>query len=189
MNARSQARFEGNHPYAGDGARTDNYYAASANLSPVPPRLVGDQETDICEVGAGYSGLSTALHLVEKGRKVAFVEGARVGWGASGRNGGQIVNGLNASLQRIRSSFGHDTATFVAWLVQEGGEIIRERVKTHDIRCDLKDTNVFTTYSRPSTASRSRPRRSGLSCARVTRLWKASYGWCFRCAASFATSA
>lgn len=147
MNTQSHTCFEGNHSYAGDGAHADNYYAASANLSPVRPQLVGDQETDICVVGAGYSGLSTALHLVEKGHKVAIVEGARVGWGASGRNGGQIVNGLNASLQKIRKSFGHDTATFVAGLVQEGGEIIRERVKTYDIKCDLKATNVFTAYS------------------------------------------
>ena len=75
------------------------------------------------------------------------MEGARVGWGASGRNGGQIVNGLNASLQTIARRYGQDTASFVAGLVQEGGEIIRERVKTYDIACDLKDTNIFTAYT------------------------------------------
>ena len=69
---------------------------------------------------------------------------ARGGWGASGRNGGQIVNGLNASLQTIRKRYGQDTANFVAGLVQEGGEIIRERVRTYDIQCDLKEKNIFT---------------------------------------------
>ncbi|NUH64934.1 FAD-binding oxidoreductase [Sulfitobacter sp. S0837] len=132
------------HPYAGDGSHTTSYYAASANPAPERPTLQGDQEIDICIVGAGYSGLSTGLHLAEKGYKVAIMEGARVGWGASGRNGGQIVNGLNASLQTIKRRYGQDTATFVAGLVQEGGEIIRERVRTYDIKCDLKDKNIFT---------------------------------------------
>ena len=131
------------HPYAGTGAHTTSYYAASANPAPERPALSGSHEIDVCVVGAGYSGLSTALHLAEKGYKVAIVEGARVGWGASGRNGGQIVNGLNASLQTIEKRYGKDTATFVAGLVQEGGQIIRERVKTYNIQCDLKDGNVF----------------------------------------------
>ncbi|HBB83588.1 MAG TPA: gamma-glutamylputrescine oxidoreductase [Sulfitobacter sp.] len=131
-------------PYAGDGSHTSSYYAASANPSPERPELKGDHEIDVCIVGAGYSGLSTGLHLAEKGYKVAIIEGARVGWGASGRNGGQIVNGLNASLQTIKRRYGQDTATFVAGLVQEGGEIIRDRVHTYDIKCDLKGKNIFT---------------------------------------------
>ena len=128
----------------GQTKHTTSYYAASANPSPERPPLKGDQQIDICIVGAGYSGLSTGLHLAEKGYKVAIIEGARVGWGASGRNGGQIVNGLNASLQTIKKRYGQDTANFVAGLVQEGGEIIRERVKTYDIQCDLKPGNIFT---------------------------------------------
>ena len=132
------------HPYAGDGSHTTSYYAASANPSPERPELQGDHEIDVCIVGAGYSGLSTGLHLAEKGYKVAIIEGARVGWGASGRNGGQIVNGLNASLQTIKRRYGQDTATFVAGIVQEGGEIIRERIRTYDIKCDLKEKNIFT---------------------------------------------
>lgn len=132
------------HPYADDGSHIESYYAASANPSPARAELTGSNEVDICIIGAGYSGLSTGLHLVEKGYKVAIIEGARVGWGASGRNGGQIVNGLNASLQTIRKRYGQDTATFVAGLVQEGGEIIRERVRTYGIDCDLKDLNIFT---------------------------------------------
>ncbi len=130
--------------YAGDGRHAPSYYAASANKSPERPILVGHNEIDICIIGAGFSGLSTGLHLAEKGYKVAIIEGARVGWGASGRNGGQIVNGLNASLQTIKKRYGQDTASFVAGLVQEGGEIIRERIKTYDIQCDLKEKNIFT---------------------------------------------
>ena len=133
-----------NHSYAGDGSHAASYYAASANAAPERAELTGDHQIDVCIVGAGYTGLSTGLYLAEKGYKVAIIEGARVGWGASGRNGGQIVNGLNASLQTIKKRYGQDTATFVAGLVQEGGEIIRERISTYDIQCDLKEKNIFT---------------------------------------------
>jgi len=133
-----------NHSYAGDGSHAASYYAASANAAPERAELTGDHQIDVCIVGAGYTGLSTGLYLAEKGYKVAIIEGARVGWGASGRNGGQIVNGLNASLQTIKKRYGQDTATFVAGLVQEGGEIIRERISTYDIKCDLKEKNIFT---------------------------------------------
>lgn len=132
--------------YAGDGNHTNSYYAASANPSPQRPRVEGFSEVDICIVGAGYSGISAGLSLVEKGYKVAIVEGARVGWGASGRNGGQIVNGLNASLSTIEKRYGPEVGAFVGGLVQEGGKIIRERVKKYDIQCDLKDKNLYTTF-------------------------------------------
>ena len=130
--------------YAGNGDHTTSYYAASANTRTLRPALAGDHTFDVCVVGAGYSGLSTALHLAEQGHNVAIVEGARIGWGASGRNGGQVVNGLNASLQTIKRRYGQDTANFVAGIVMEGGEIIRERIKTYDIQCDYKPTNLFT---------------------------------------------
>nr|WP_169618359.1 FAD-binding oxidoreductase [Ruegeria sp. PR1b] len=129
--------------YAGNGAHTGSLYAATANPSPQRPELIGQKDIDVCVIGAGFSGLSTALHLAEKGYSVAIVEGARVGWGASGRNGGQIVNGLNASLQKIGKQFGEDTARFVASLVTEGGDIIRERVATYGIKCDLKKGNIL----------------------------------------------
>ena len=131
------------HSYAGSGDHTGSYYAASANPTPLRPELTGTHETDIAVLGGGYSGLSTALHLAERGHKVTLIEGARIGWGASGRNGGQVVNGLNASLQTIESRYGRDTANFVAGLVTEGGDIIRERVATYGIQCDLKPGNVF----------------------------------------------
>lgn len=129
--------------YAGNGDHTTSYYAASANPSPKRPPLKGNQDFDVCIVGAGYSGLSTGLHLAEKGYNVAIVEGAQVGWGASGRNGGQMVNGLNASLQVIEKRYGKDTSNFVAGLVMEGGDIIRERIEKYDIKCDLRHGNVF----------------------------------------------
>ncbi len=66
---------------------TGSYYAATANTSPERAPLRSSIETDVCVIGAGFSGLSSALHLAEKGYQVVMLEAARVGWGASGRNG------------------------------------------------------------------------------------------------------
>lgn len=135
------------HPYAGTGAYPGSYYAASANPAPERPAVAGRVDADICVVGAGYSGLSTALHLAEKGHRVTVIEGARVGWGASGRNGGQVVNGLNASLQKIETTYGADLAAKVGRMVQEGAGIIRGFVDRYAIACDLKPGNLFTAYT------------------------------------------
>ena len=133
--------------YAGSGAYPASYYAASAHPAPPRPALAGEVETDVCVVGAGYTGLSAGLDLAEKGYRVVALEGAKVGWGASGRNGGQIVNGLNASLETIAARYGKATTDFVATVVQEGGAIIRERVARYGIACDLKDGNLFTAFT------------------------------------------
>lgn len=133
--------------YAGDGSYPPSYYAASRNIHRVPLRLETDVAADICVLGAGYSGLSTALHLAEAGFKVVVVEGAGVGWGASGRNGGQIVNGLNASLGTIKRRYGGETAAFVGSLVQEGAGIIYDWVERYGIDCDLKRGNIYAAYT------------------------------------------
>lgn len=124
-----------------------SYYAASANAARPRPPLTGERTADIGIVGAGFSGLSTALHLAERGYSVAVIEAQKVGWGASGRNGGQIVNGLNAGLDKIEKDFGADRAAFIGGLVQEGGRTIRRIVADYGIPCDLKDGNLFTAYT------------------------------------------
>jgi gamma-glutamylputrescine oxidase len=124
-----------------------SYYAASAHAAPPRPKLTGEIGPDVCIVGAGYTGLSAGLDLAEKGYGVVVLEGMRVGWGASGRNGGQIVHGLNAGLSTIEARYGQATADFVGTVVQEGGRIIRERVARYGIRCDLKDGNIFTAFT------------------------------------------
>ncbi len=124
-----------------------SYYAASAHGAPLRPALRGDTEADVCIVGGGYSGLSAGIELAERGYKVTLLEGARIGWGASGRNGGQIVNGLNAGLDRIEARYGRKVADFVGTLVQEGGRIIRDRITTYDIDCDMRDGNIFAAFN------------------------------------------
>ena len=129
--------------YIATEKHTGSYYAASANTSTPRPALDASIHADICIVGAGFTGLSTALHLAEQGRSVVMVEGAKVGWGASGRNGGQIVNGLNAGLDTIEKKFGLETAQFIGTMVQEGGSIIRRFVADYAIDCDLKKHNLY----------------------------------------------
>ena len=136
-----------NKHYAGNCDHATSYYAVSANSKSVRDALIGEHETDVCVVGGGYSGLSSALHLTEKGHAVTLIEGARIGWGASGRNGGQIVNGLNATLGVIEKRYGEQFASFVGSLVQEGGQIIRGNIKKYNIQCDLKEGNLFAAYT------------------------------------------
>lgn len=133
--------------YAGDGSYPASYYAASANTVRAPVSLAGEETADICVVGAGYSGLSAAIHLAEKGHKVTVVEGARVGWGASGRNGGQVVNGLNAGLDSIGRRYGAETEAFVGGLLQAGARIIYRLVEQYGIDCDLKPGNIYAAYT------------------------------------------
>ncbi|WP_316358287.1 FAD-binding oxidoreductase [Devosia sp.] len=133
--------------YAGDGSYPPSYYAASRNITRQPQKLEGEVEGDICVVGAGYSGLSAALHLAEHGFKVVVVEGATVGWGASGRNGGQVVNGLNASLDTITRRYGEQTARFVGGMLQEGAGIIYDWVERYAIDCDLRRGNIYAAYT------------------------------------------
>jgi gamma-glutamylputrescine oxidase len=133
--------------YAGDGTYPGSYYAASRNIMRTPRQLETAIETDICIIGAGYSGLSTALHLAEKGYKVTIVEGAQIGWGASGRNGGQVVNGLNASLDTIKRRYGETAARFVGSMVQEGASTIYRLIEQYGIDCDLKPGNIYAAYT------------------------------------------
>ncbi len=130
-----------------DGAYPASHYAATANPAPERPPVRGEVEADICVVGAGYTGLSCALTLAEQGHKVTLVEAARVGWGASGRNGGQLVNGINAPLDKIGRLYGPRVQAFVGGLVTEGGQIIRDRVDRYGIACDLKPGNLFAAYT------------------------------------------
>lgn len=132
-----------------DGRYPPSYYAASRKIDRQPVPLQGAVTADVCVVGAGYSGLSAALHLAEKGFKVVIVEAAEVGWGASGRNGGQVVNGLNASLETIERRYGTGTANFVGGLVQEGAGIIYDWVARYGIDCDLRRGNIYAAYTAP----------------------------------------
>ena len=125
-----------------------SYYAASANPVPARPELEGEVQTDVCVVGAGYTGLSTALFLLENGFKVTVLEAAKVGFGASGRNGGQIVNSYSRDIDVIERTVGPKQAQLLGQMAFEGGRIIRERIAKYNIQCDLKDGGVFGAFTK-----------------------------------------
>ena len=118
-------------------AHTGSYYAASINDVTNFAPLLGQQTADVCVIGAGFTGISTALHLAERGYNVHVVEANKVGWGASGRNGGQMINGI-AGEECIAKHLGKDVEDVFSELRWAGHNIIRERVQTYGIDCDLK---------------------------------------------------
>ncbi|HAC67585.1 MAG TPA: gamma-glutamylputrescine oxidoreductase [Pseudomonas sp.] len=120
-----------------------SYYAASSNQPAPYPRLEGSVESDVCIIGAGYTGLSTALFLLEHGFSVTVLEAARVGFGASGRNGGQIVNSYSRDIDAIERQLPAKQAQLLGEMAFEGGRIIRDRIARYNIQCDLKDGGVF----------------------------------------------
>lgn len=97
----------------------------------------------MCVVGAGYTGLSAALFLAEVGFRVVVLEAATVGWGASGRNGGQMVNSFSRDLDSIERQTSGDHLKLLSEMAFEGSQIIRQRVKSYGIHCDLKEGGIF----------------------------------------------
>ncbi|MCM2131652.1 NAD(P)/FAD-dependent oxidoreductase [Larsenimonas rhizosphaerae] len=120
-----------------------SWYAASAHESPHRPALQAHIDCDVCVVGAGFTGISAALHLAEQGYRVVVLEAARVGFGASGRNGGQIVNSYSRDMDVIEAKYGGTTARALGDMAFEGNRIIRERIARYGIECDLREGNLF----------------------------------------------
>ena len=117
---------------------TNSYYAASAVGMRDYPTLAESESCDVCVIGGGYTGLSTALNLSERGFDSVVLEANKVGWGASGRNGGQLGSGLNWSQNDLESEFGYDRASqFWDLCVQAKQEVIH-RIERHRIDCDFK---------------------------------------------------
>ena len=116
---------------------TGSYYAATANDLTAYAPLRGAQRADVCVIGAGFTGISTALNLAERGYKVHVLEANKVGWGASGRNGGQIIGGISGE-DKIARQMGASGESLLWEMRWAGHDIIRERVRAYDISCDLK---------------------------------------------------
>jgi len=120
------------------GEYPGSYYAATRGTEPDAPALAGSVRADVCIIGGGFTGLSAALHLAGKGLDVVVLEASRVGFGASGRNGGQMGTGLRKSQMELEAKYGEDQARAIWDLTQEAKATIRRLVATHDIACDLK---------------------------------------------------
>lgn len=114
-----------------------SYYAATANDNAQYAPLDGDARCDVAVVGAGFTGVSAALALAERGYSVIVLDSHRVGWGASGRNGGQLVDGF-VEEDKVQRRLG-DSAADVAWRMGlECRDLVLERIERYGIDCDLK---------------------------------------------------
>lgn len=114
-----------------------SWYADTATTHPRHPALEGELSCDVCVVGGGYTGLITALELAEHGYDVVLLEAHRVGWGASGRNGGQIITGFNKPMSTIERWVGAEDARRLWDLGEEAKTLLAQRVERHRIACDL----------------------------------------------------
>ena len=115
-----------------------SWYAATANKLPELPKLQGATTADVCIVGGGYTGLSAALHLADAGYQVVLLEAHRVGWGASGRNGGQVGTGLNKDQAELEALVGKVQAKALWELSLEAVQLCKELIHKHAINCDLQ---------------------------------------------------
>jgi gamma-glutamylputrescine oxidase len=120
----------------GSLARVSPYYAATAHPAPARAELIDGIECDVCVVGGGLAGCSTALHLAQRGYRVAVLERHRIGWGASGRNGGQALPGTGVGQQELERLTGSADARAVWDVTVAGLELVRELIKRHEIACD-----------------------------------------------------
>ncbi|MEL0193012.1 MAG: FAD-binding oxidoreductase [Halieaceae bacterium] len=120
----------------------DSWYAASAGAAPSYTSLKGGTDADVCIIGAGYTGLSSAIHLAERGYKVVVLEANRVGWGASGRNGGHVGTGQRADQSSLEKWVGTETAGSLWQLGLDAVDLVCELVETHHIDCELGVGNL-----------------------------------------------
>ena len=117
----------------------NSYYAATAERQQSHPPLMGAQRCDVVVVGGGLAGLSAALELAERGYSVTLLEARELGFGASGRNGGQAIHGLACDQSTIEQQLGLDEARRVWAMSIEALDLLRQRISRYDIDCDWRD--------------------------------------------------
>ena len=122
---------------------TETYYTASTALPEPFPALAGTVTADVCVVGGGIAGCSAALELAQRGYRVALLEAQRVGWGASGRGGGQAIHGLAIDQEKLESLVGATDARRLWDISLAGLALLRQRIRQHRIDCDWVDGQLY----------------------------------------------
>ncbi len=120
------------------GVFPNSYYAATASSASPREKLDGGRKADVCIVGGGFTGLSAALHLAQAGFDVVLLEAHRIGWGASGRNGGQLGTGQRKEQPELEAEFGLPQAKAMWDIATESVELVKNLIETNTIACDLK---------------------------------------------------
>ncbi|MFU8816903.1 MAG: NAD(P)/FAD-dependent oxidoreductase [Pseudomonadales bacterium] len=132
---------------ASAGFESSWYYATAKGLSERPP-LTERLRADVCVIGGGYTGLSAALELAERGYSVVLLEGYRIGAGASGRNGGVMGMGQRKDQDELERWLGIDDARALWQVAVEANALVRERIERFAIDCDLKDGELHAAHRR-----------------------------------------
>src|SRR6056297_3462663 len=120
------------------GALPASWYAEATPPDPAAPPLAGDLRVETCVIGAGFTGLSAALHLARAGRSVALLEAHRVGWGASGRIGGQISAGFNRGFDALAARLGPARARALWALSADAVTLARALIAAHAPEADFR---------------------------------------------------
>ena len=115
-----------------------SYYAATARSSAPYPALQEQLSADVCVVGGGLTGVNTALELAERGLSVILLEARRIGWGASGRNGGQLIRGIGHDVSGFARYVGQDGVRYLQQAGIDSVELVRQRIAQYAIDCDLR---------------------------------------------------
>ncbi|NIF30247.1 FAD-binding oxidoreductase [Pantoea sp. Tr-811] len=121
-----------------DNQHTASYYAATARDAAPYPSLDGELSADVCVVGGGLTGVNTALELAERGLSVVLLEGRRIGWGASGRNGGQLIRGIGHDVSGFARHVGQDGVRYLQQAGIESVALVARRIEQYGIACDLR---------------------------------------------------
>lgn len=122
--------------YTEEHARS--YYAASARATAPYPQLEGDLSADVCVIGGGFTGVNTAIELAQRGLSVILIEGRRIGWGASGRNGGQLIRGIGHDVDGFAKYVGQEGVRYLQRAGIDSVELVRNRIGENGIECDLR---------------------------------------------------
>lgn len=125
-----------------------SYYAATATDTPDRPQLRGDVRADVCIVGGGYTGLNAALTLAQKGYHVVVLEAKKIGWGASGRNGGQLHSGQRREQEWLEARLGLSNAKKLWDLAEEAKHHVKSLIADHAIDCDWQDGLIHAMHKR-----------------------------------------
>ena len=131
----------------------ESYYTATANPFAPAPKLEGEAQADVVVIGGGYTGLHAALNAAERGFSVILLEAGRIGWGASGRNGGQMIPGWRKGAGDLIARYGESRARTLFDLALEARALTSERIEKHTIQCDLRANGHLTLATKPSDPS------------------------------------
>jgi glycine/D-amino acid oxidase-like deaminating enzyme len=133
-----------------------NLYHDTAQAAIATPPLEGDARADVAVIGGGITGLSTALHLAEHGAQVILLEAEQPGWGASGRNGGQVNAGLKHDPDQVERDFGGDLGGRMNALAAAAPARVFDLIARHDIRCEARRNGTLRAALRPKHAAQVR---------------------------------